>query len=75
MLERLEVLTPDGLPKTSHELVDDLIGRVVDLELQVQRHQKELEEQAGEHNRELTTVVERVIDILANKFEITPKEG
>lgn len=75
VLERLEAVAPDGQPKTSYHLVDDLIGRVIELEQQVQRHQKEFEEQVGEHHKELETVVDRVLDVLAERFEIKPKKA
>lgn len=75
VLERLEAVAPDGQIQTSFHPVDDLINRVIDLEQQVGRHQKELEEQASAHTKELETVVERVLDVLNERFEIRSKPG
>ncbi len=73
VLERLEMVAPDGLPRTSNQLVDDLMGRVIYLEQRVAQHQKELDEQSSEHRKQIDTVIEGVVSLIFERFEITKK--
>jgi uncharacterized coiled-coil protein SlyX len=52
-----------------------LTSRVIYLEQRVAQHQKELDEQVGEHRKEVDTVIERVLNLLVERFDITPKRG
>ena len=75
VLERLDLLAPDGVIITANQVVDDLTARVIYLEQRVAQHQKELDERAGEHRKEVDTVIERVLNLLVERFDITPKRG
>jgi hypothetical protein len=74
ILERLETAAPDGPNQGGYSLAGDLVDRVIDLEQQVARHQKELEQKASQHQKELETVVDQVIGVISERFEIRPKE-
>ncbi len=74
VLERLDMVAPDGLPRTSNQLVDDLMGRVIDLEQRVAQHQKELDEQSSEHRKQIDNVIDRVIKLIFERFDITEKK-
>lgn len=75
VLERIEMVAPDGLPWTSNQLVDDLMERVICLEQRVAQHQKELEEREGEDRKEMEVVIEQVLQLIRELFELTPKKS
>ena len=71
VLERLDAIAPDGLPP--NQLAGELVDRVIELEQQVAAHEKALEQQSHDHQRQLETVVDKVIGVITDRFEIRPK--
>jgi hypothetical protein len=73
ILERLEIIAPDGQPQDAYDLAGDLVTRVIDLEQQVADHQKALEQQSTDHRRQLESVIDKVIDAVSERFDIRLK--
>jgi len=73
VLERLETMTPNGQSPGSDRQAGELVDRVIDLEQQVAIHQKALEQQTHDHQRELDAVIDKVIDVMTKRFDIRPK--
>lgn len=72
ILEYLSAAVEDGrVVRTSAHLVD----RVIELEQQVAAHQKALQQQAVDHEKEFRIVVEKVIDAIEAQFDIRPKSN